>query len=47
VTYTTATEHNAGAEKLVDEWGATPIGPFDGSVATTQAQLWPPISQAI
>jgi DNA processing protein len=47
VTYATAGEHNAGAEKLIDDWGATPIGPFDGSVATTQAQLWPPISQAI
>lgn len=47
VTYSSVTEHNAGAEKLIEEWGATPIGPFDGSVATTQAHLWPPISQAI
>lgn len=47
VTYATSREHNAGAERLIDEWGATPIGPFDGSVATTQAHLWPSISQAI
>jgi DNA processing protein len=47
VTYSTAREENAGATRLIDEWGATPIGPFDGSVATTQAHLWPPVRQAI
>lgn len=47
VTYATQREENAGAARLIEEWGAHPLGPFDGSVATTQAQLWPPISQAI
>jgi len=47
VTYSTPREQNAGGTRLIDEWGASPIGPFDGSVATTQAQLWPPMRQAI
>jgi DNA processing protein len=47
VTYRAHRPENAGSARLIDEWNATPIGPFDSAPDTIDERVWPALGQAI